>query len=234
MNVFDKIIKITRQLYPTGRAFKMPFDGYFESLSFGLAQSEMRAYNDSVSILDSLLPDSDRFTADDATDWERRLGIYTNTSVSLASRKLAILRKMAAPGSNPAKGNYKYIEQQLQAAGFDVYVYENRFFNYPSGYVTQNPADLYAGILSVAYHGDFQHGDVQSGYYINNIVANSIYNEVDICFNTGPDLKSTFFIGGSTLGSLANVPASRKLEFRQLILQLKQVQDKAILFIQYT
>jgi len=224
---------LTRQLYPTGYAFKMADNSYLEALHYGLLTSEIQAYEDAVSIFDSLLPDNNNFTTDDATDWERRLGLTYNPLATLADRKAAIIRKFRTPGVNPAKGHYLNLERELRLAGFDVYVYENIFPDYPTGYITQNPAVLNPAILSQAQHGDFQHGDVQSNY-LNNICVNHIDLTRDVVFNIGTSLKSTFFIGGDPLGSYASVPLVRKNEFRQLILRIKQVQTVGILFINYT
>lgn len=231
MSITDKILKLSRQLYPTGRAFKMPAGGYLESLHIALAVSEAQAYSDACAILYSLLPDNTNFTTDDATDWERRLGLITNSAVPLNTRMLAILRKLQAPGANPAKGHYLYIQSQLQAAGFNVYVHENINYLYPTGFSQNNPSTLNPLILTQVQHGDKQHG-IQNAF-INQIVANSIYNADDTYFNIGNNLRSTFFIGGSVLGTYATVPTAREPEFRQLILTLKQVQCVGYLFINY-
>lgn len=223
----DKILNLHQQLLPTGRAFRMRGD----RLKFytALSRIEAKAYEDAVSLMDSLMPDNPRFTSQDATDWERRLGLITNLSTPLVDREAAILRKMSFPQPN---GHYLFLQEQLQAAGFDVYVHENRFAAYPDGYETQNPATINPSILSEVEHGMFQHG--MQSHYLNNIVVNSIYNEQDVTFNIGNNLKFTFFIGGETLGDYANIDAEREQEFRQLILQIKQVRHVAILFINYT
>lgn len=234
MAVFDKIISLTRQLYPTGRAFKMPVDGYLEALHKGLGQSESRAWADAVSIFDNILPDNDNFTEQDATDWENRLGLITAEGVSLADRKLAIKRKINFPGAQPARQHYLFLQNQLQAAGFNVYVFENRFSDGMGGYTTQAPLDITAGVGSVgAQHGDFQHGDFQHGAYYNNIIANHIDEDIDIAFNVGLNLRSTFFIGDNPLGSFIIIDAKRKDEFRQLILKLKPAQTVGFLFVNY-
>lgn len=230
----EKIVSLTKQLYPTGRAFKMPKFGYLDKLHNALAESENQAYSDAVSILNSMLPDNDGFTADDATDWERRLGLITNESVSLADRKLAIIRKINHPGTIPARQNYLYLQGQLQAAGFDVYVYENRFPDGGGGYETYNPLTVSGGAGSFAYqHGDLQHGDFQHGAAFQNICVNHIDEAEDWLFNIGSNLKSTFFIGGTPIGTFANIDANRKREFRQLILKIKPVQTVAYLFVNY-
>jgi hypothetical protein len=236
MSLTDKILNLTRQLYPTGRAFKMPFDGYFEKLHKGLAESEVQAYSDAVAIHYSILPDNENFTTDDATDWERRLGLINNPSASLSDRKLAIKLKLNQPGINPAKSNYKYLESQLQAAGFSVYVYENRFPLYPDGYETQTPIEVSGdlSLLQPVQHGDFQHGDIQHGSVFTNKIVNHIDELKDLYFDLGGSYRASFFIGGSPLGSTATVPLIRKNEFRQLILKNKPVQNVGFLFIQYT
>lgn len=224
--MFDKIIQLTKQLYPTGRAFKMPFGGYLEKLHYGLAESEVQAYEDAISILNSILPDNDNFTVDDATDWERRLGLITNQSTSLADRKLAIIRKLQAPGKNPAKGHYLNLERELQTAGFDVYVFENIPAITPfafSGISTTTPIQ----------HGQGQHGQIVHGLTYTNKIANRINEDEDLYFNLGGSYKSTFFIADA-YGGLANVPLVRKDEFRQLILKIKQVQSIGFLYVNYT
>ncbi len=241
LSIEDKLLKLVRQFYPTGRAFKVPVDGTLEKLhrAFGITQAQ--AYTDAIAILNAVLPDNDGFTTDDAADWERRLGMITNTLVSLTDRKLAIIRKLNAPGVNPAKGHYLYLQDQLQKAGFNVYVYENIFPDYPTGYITQTPYDVVAAIsptdaatlLTKIQYGDFQYGDSQYGYRYNNIVANSIDENRDMAFNIGLNFRSTFFIGGNPIGSFANVDVARKIEFRQLILKTKPVQNIGYLFINY-
>lgn len=231
----DKILSLTRQLYPTGRAWKMPFDGVLEGLHKALSISEENAYNDAVSILYSILPDNDNFTIYDATDWEKRLGLITNPLTSLADRKLAIIRKLNQPGAAKAKSNWRYLQEQLQAAGFDVYVYENRFNDYPDGYITKTPFQFSgsSGFFTGNQHGDYQHGDIQHGGRFKGFVANDIDETIDLKFIINPNLRSTFFIGGSTAGSFASVDVNRKNEFRQLILKLKPTQTVGFLLINY-
>lgn len=259
-NTNEKILTLTKQLVPTGRAWKMPEGGYHEALHIGLDISQAQAYDDALTILKSMLPDNDDFTEDDATDWERRLGITSSSLTYLEDRKDAILRKLAFPGMNPAKGHYGYIESQLQDAGFNVYVYENLFpVYYPDGYESVSPLDILADVdtarmgmrnlgminmgnkisyyseyLVLAQLGRFQLGNINLNQWVwANKVVNHLEEERDLKFNHTTNYAATFFIGGSTLGSFANVPTSRKNEFRQLILKLKQAQCCAFLYINY-
>ena len=230
----EKIKILGRQLFPTGRAFKMPFSGEFEKMMSALAASEARAVADAKAIRSSLLPDNDDFTAADATDWERRLGLITNSDVLLADRKLAISRKMNHPGDIPARQSYRFLERELRAAGFDVWVYENRFPYGDGTYYTKNPSDL--GIFGSQY-GQFRYGQRQYGGAFSDKVVNYIDESLDLPFSIGSNFRCTFFVGGFAYGDyngeIGYVDSDRKDEFRQLILKIKPVQTVGLLFITY-
>ncbi len=235
MSVLSKIQSLSKQLLPTGRAFKVPKDSYFQKLIDGLAESEQRAYDDALSILNSAIPDNDNFTADDATDWERRLGLITGDGVSLADRKLAILRKYNHPGEIKARQHYLFLQKQLRDAGFDVYVHENRFPYGDGSYYTLTPLDidpLYPTLAS-QYSSFVQYGQVQYGGSFGNKIVNFISESLDNAFLVGSTYRASFFIGGPYLGNYADVPLNRKDEFRQLILRTKPVQTVGFLFINY-
>lgn len=232
MVIFEKIFKLIRQLLPTGRAFRMPSSGDLDKLFKGLAKSDERAIQAAKSVLDSVLPDNDNFTEEDATINEKRYGLI-NSTATLEERKLALLRKIAHPGDIRPRQHYLYIQDQLQAAGFDVYVHEN-LFSYGDGtYASYTPEEI--GVLfQEIQHGDFQHGDFQHGGLKETRVVNYVEEYYDSVFNIGGSLRFTFFIGGAYVGMFANVPLVRKKEFRQLILKLKPAHTVAYLFINYT
>lgn len=233
--ISDNLKKLTQQLYPTGRAWKMPLQGVLDKLHTALSISEEQAYNDAVAIKFSILPDNANFTIDDARQWEVRLGLVSNESLDLETRKGNILRKYNQPGSVKARSNWRYLEKQLRAAGFDVYVYENRFPDYPNGYITMTPFELTgdSSFVTSVQHGDFQHGDYQHGGIYTKFVANHIDEARDWQFDI-TNLRQTFFVGGTYAGDFASVPASRKDEFRQLILTIKPVHTIGFLLITYS
>lgn len=213
----------------------MPASGWLESLSYALSLSENKAYVDALGFLNSLLPDNENFTALDCADWERRLGLIFNPLATLPDRKAAIRRKYNHPGTIPARQHYLYIQDQLRAAGFDVYVFENRIPDGMGGYNTTDPITLAGsgGVVETQHGGTLQHGDAQHGGQWGNLVVNSLDVQVDQRFDVGANLRSTFFIGGTPLGTYAYVPTVRLLEFRQLILKLKPAHTVAYLFIIY-
>jgi hypothetical protein len=218
----SKILKATKQLYPTGRSWLLNKDTVFEKLHDGLSYSESRAVEDCTSILDSILPDNDNFSEDDATSWERALGLFDGLALTLDERKAIILRKMQHPGNIPARQHYLYLQGQLQAAGFDVYVHENLSGAY-------NPVP--------SLYGNF--------YYDGNVYGNNspavpiIANYTDASrenYSVGgvDNLVFTFFIGGQIFPNSTSVPASREREFRELILKIKPAQSVGFLLINYT
>ena len=225
------MLNLTTRLLPTGRAFKVPFDSLQKGVYRGLAQSEADWTTEATGILDEVLADNDNFTEEDAATWERRLAIRANSGTSLADRKAAILRKYASPGDIPARQHYLYLERELQAAGFDVYVHENRQPDGLGGYETI-PIEAVIGNQL----GTFQLGQQQLGPGLGNLdlIANYIDETEDQNFVLAADLRATFFIGDATLGDLAAVQANRKDEFRELVLKVKPLQTVGILLVTYT
>jgi hypothetical protein len=236
--MLDKLMALVGQLYPKGRAFKIVVAGYRESLHRAISSRKEVLYADMVSTFDSVIPDNPNFSADDATAWEKRLGLITDISVDLEDRKAAIIRKMNYPGEYAARGHYLFLQEQLRKAKFNVFIYENRFDNGLGGYFTKDPLAI-GGAGVVNQHGDFQHGDAQHGSYFGKLVVNYLEPELDASFDIGYNLRSTFFIGGEAIdptdymGEMADVPANRELEFRQLILRLKPTQTVGLLFVNY-
>ena len=257
MSTENKFHKLNLQLYPTGRAFVVSEDSDREKFDEGLMASEVRFYDESMSILDEILPDNDNFTAEMATAWEQRLGLITNSSVSLADRKAAIIRKMNHPGDIPARQSWDYLEQSLQLAGFNVYVYDNmngttisdilsplsgtgqqgdgQQGDFQQG-TTAGSLPTFFTCVTVGQQGDGQQGDFQQGgettCYYNDKIINHIAWEDDLYFPIS-SWNSVFYIGGPTLGSFAEVPTARREEFRQIVLRIKPVHTVAMNLINY-
>jgi hypothetical protein len=232
MTIQEKILTLTRQLYPRGRAFWMPKGGFFEKMHEGLSLSEARAYQDALSVLDSAIPDNDNFTAEDATQWERRLGLITNPAVLLSNRKLAITQKMAHPGDIYGRQHYLFLERELRSAGFNVYVHENIFDDGMGGFEARTPEEVTGDTFLTSEHGVIEHGDPEHDAVIYPIIANNLDSDLDSTFEFG-NLRATFFIGGETVGVYADVDSNRQVEFRQIILRVKPTHMVGFLLINY-
>ncbi len=233
----DKLLAFAKQMYPKGRAFKMPFGGVNERLHKVFALSEARVIDFYRGILDSMIPDNDNFDEDDATQVERYLGIITNTSIPLADRVLAIIDKMNYPGTILTRQTATYMQYRLQQAGFDLYVYENRFDDGMGGYVTQTPGDIFGYPLGYAELNMFELGevDLNSAWSDSGItlIANSLVESEDEVFVIGDNYRSTFFISGSPITDTPNISIDRKNELRQLILKIKPAQTVGFININY-
>src|SRR6185437_3707536 len=261
----DTLLWLSSILYPKGRAFKMPvgnakllidedgvedivtedgttsiidstLNGNLARLHAALALSEDQAFQDALSVLNDILPDNNNFTIDDANDWYRRLGIFNSGFVTLSDMKAAISQKMAYPGTVAPRQAHDYLQDQLQAAGFNVFVYENIFSDGHGGFMAVAPSSV-VGTGNLKAESDFcQSGQIQSGQTSADnitIIANNIDETKDQPFNFGSNYRSTFFIAGNTISTFATVVAGRHDEFRQLILQIKPQQTIGFLFINY-
>jgi len=234
MATTDKIKNLFKQLFPTGRGFAVPKDGDKEKLVEATADELAQVFDDAISIFDSILPDNDNFTADDATRWEERLGLITGESISLDDRKEAIKAKMNHPGTILARQSADYMQDQIQDAGFPtVFVFENKF---PDGYdfTTMYPSEFDVSGLVEFQHGDFDHGDQEHGDFWGDIIVNHIDFLKDQSFPIPASLKGTFIISAGTVGDFTLVEEARRDELRQLILKTKPAESIGFLFITYT
>ena len=138
----DILNDLSIQLYPTGRAWYRPENGVFDKFHEAINVSFVNLIDASNLFLDSVFPDNENFTVLDAALWEYRLGLITNENNSLDLRKKAIARKLGHPNNIKARQHPLFIQNQLQLAGFDVWVHENTI-------PYQTPGDI--AILTVTH-----------------------------------------------------------------------------------
>lgn len=209
--------------------------GYLYRLHRALNLEYARLYNAATGMLYALLPDNEFFTLDDARAWYRRWGMYDSGSVSLTDMMAAIRQRASWPVTPLNKQNYLFIQEQLRAAGFDVYVYPNRFPDGMGGYVAKTPAEVLGTPIGRAVLGNFDLGQLNLAASYAEAGITTIINYLEEDKEVGYVIhnESSFFIAGATITTLANVPAPRKIEFRQLILRLKAQEMAAFLFVNF-
>ncbi len=233
VNQTDIQISLTRQLYPTGRAFYILENSQYEKLHKGFNVAMIRFIEDIKLLIDKSIPDNSNFEEQDANLWENRLGLTIDPSTELENRKLAIKRKMSYPSNIKARQHPKFIEWQLQQAGFEVFVHENIFFE--NGKYTHKTPDEVLGLnKAITQHGnDLQHGSgVQHGAENFDIIANRDEKET-YRIGGNQNLWATFFISGQNLSETATVPQNREREFRELVLKLKPAHTVAYLILKF-
>lgn len=220
-----------------------------------------QAYTDAIGIQNTTLPDNSEFDEQDATNWERALLLPSNIT-DLELRKQRIERQLYYPAGIVERSHYKFIEEQIRAAGFDVYIIENRFWN-GSAFEIVDPdligtQDVELGIIEL---GNFELGGEIAGVNYTEIIANFVDSAEDANYFSAPptnplelgdlelgvselgggnatlprekQLQASFFIGGSSFPSIVDVDINRKDEFRQLVLKLKPLQTLCFAYINY-
>ena len=254
MSKLEKILKLTKQLYPKGAAFNYNLNSFWYKLHKGLAQTESTLFEETEGVLDHILPDNDNFNEFDATIWEKRLGLITNALTPLADRKAAIITKLNHPGIYPALQSIDHLENVLRGAGFDVYCFQNLDEQTPEEVLFDvleggemgddsemgdvemiDPVEYYPDFFSSFEMGDdAEMGDVEmNGFSFNQLVVNNIDEIKDSSFDYYSNLRQTFFVCGNPFGTIADVSNSRKDEFRQLILRTKPVESVGFLLVNY-
>lgn len=227
-----------------------------DKLNIAKLRSWDRLYADIKKILDQKYPDNSNFDELDTENWERVFGLTPSSTMTIEERNEVILARQSY-SKVKERQTAEYIEDQLQANGFDVYVHENRFEATP--YITQcGPSQC--GFSQCGGTNDpvypYVAKEPETGW--EEICANSLDPAVDATiFDATPgtqcgvaqcgssicaspiqedretQLSYSFFIGGETYPNLADVPESRKNEFRELILKLKPAHLVAWLYINY-
>jgi len=127
----ENVRRLIQQLYPTGRAWQGKDDS--------LRERDVKA--DSISdyiyeletFIATILPDNDMFNNNDATNWERRIGLdYDPETLTLDERKAEIIRKLSFPGGFKHTLTLDFLEYQLRASSFDIHVYPNLGLTQPA------------------------------------------------------------------------------------------------------
>ena len=194
------------------------------------------AWTAARGVSDAQLPDNLNFTLDDCNDWYRRLGIY-NSGLLTRSQMIAGITQWWNHNNPPINcQNYLYIQNQLQLAGFNVNVYENRF---PLGgtYITKTISEVLGEPVGNSVYGGIVYGEAVYGgtYSLDGVTicANYLEDASDASVVV-TNWRSTFYIADpSGITTFATIPAARHIEFRQLLIKLKPIHTIGILFVNY-
>lgn len=235
MTKIDQIHKILKQLQPRGRAFEVKKGTNIDRLFSVFATMIGGHANDVESILNEILPDNPYWTPEICAKWEKRLGmVVQSNAVPVADRIQSIFRKYNHPSTILARQSVDYMQNELQLAGFPVFVHENIPRSYPQNFVGSNVTGIAVTSATTEHSPDIVHGNVTFGSLWENVVANHIDESRDAWFDVGSNTSDIFYIGGQNIGDFQTIDINRKNEFRQLILKLKPVTNTAILFINYS
>lgn len=228
--------KMVALLYPTGRAWNLPEGGSYRAFHAGINLSLVQSALDAAGTLDATFPDNVNFDSGDADLWEYRYGIPYNPALTLTQRMNNIYQAMAFPQNVLGRQSPSYIEAMLQAAGFNVHVHQNIFFDGFGELYQKTPADILGTVVSttqlrfIAVQTQLG-AQTQLGGASYQFIANE---EKPESYSTGGVLWPTFFIAGDEINEIATIPRTRLTEFRRLVLKLKPAHTVAFLLINFT
>lgn len=231
---FGKLFKLINDLYPTGKAFVIPALSNRYKFYTAVANFFNDVYLDITALTSQILSDNENFDAQDAARWESILGLQRNSVLSLEQRRQAILRKYTSPRNVTGRSAAVFLEQQLQLAGFNVFVHENRFDD-GSGGIESRSFEQVVGVQNSAVYADSStYGSRTYGQTNRQLIVNSLESSIDNQHPLFGNNNRTFFIGAQTVGQFVSLPATREQEFRELVLTIKPVNSIAYSLINYT
>lgn len=221
-----------QHLLPTGAAWRITIQKTLRKFFEGLtgAPADAREFIDGV--YEQLAPE----TTDELAEWERQFGL--DGTGDEATRRTALSAAWQATGGQSPR----YLQDILQAAGFDVYVHE-WWSAGPPIWVARDPRDY----ADPALVGEVQCGEVvaQCGEDLAEcsdlLAADADYlvND-DLSRRAPPPLPSDperwqhfFYVGGETFPDTATVPSERRAEFRRMLLKYKPTHLWIVLRIEY-
>lgn len=229
------------RLFPRAEAWRIAIGSWLRKLLDGFASLPAAARIFIDRVYEQLAPGS--VDAENLADWERQFGINF-PSASETDRRLAIAAKWAATGGQSPQ----YIEDTLQAAGFNVYVHEwwvppneaPRTARDPRDYANQPLIGQYQCIPD----SETQHEctDVPNGPQctewlmneVNYIVNDNLTPIAPPPIPSDPDRWRFFiYIGAETFPNFAEVSMFRRDEFRELLLTICPAQQWIVTLVDY-
>ena len=224
------------QLYPTGRAWRIYSENNIGKIHEAINETFLDLREEGFALINSVIPDNPYFTNEDCLFWEGKLGIISNSNLTIEQRRNIILNKLSFPRNIKARQSMKYIEKQLHLNGFtEVRVYANIFYNPNGTHYYMSPQQLSQQAAMVVQHGgNTQHSNsTQHGDANVEVIANSV-NDENYSIGGNENLWATFFIASPiSVTEKGFVPNSRKKEFKELVLKLKPANTVAFTLINY-
>lgn len=227
-----KLLRTLSHLLPRARAFRLLVGKQLRQLVEGLAEEPdaIRGFHDDV--YDDLFPATTR----ELERWETQFALQVADTEADRRQNLAAAWQ-AQGGQSP-----KYLQDVVQAAGFDLYVHE-WWSSGPDPYVARDPRN---------YTEDPLIGTVQCGEPLaqcgetsalcNNFLANyTFYLVNDTLLPIAPPPVPSdpvywpyfLYFGGATFGDPATVPLSRRDELEQLLLRICPAQQWIVLIVTF-
>lgn len=232
MSLFQTI----KALLPNAAAWRIVTDKALRRLLLGLSE----APDEAREAADEVFLDTFPATTRQLSAWERQFGLRGVGLVEDRIRALEVAWK-ASGGQSP-----RYIQDILQAAGFDLYVHE-WWASGPGPYVAHDPRDYtdssrtgsfqcFDGLEApecfdgpgAPYCNDFLAGN--PGYLVNLDLTPRAPPPIPSDPNTWPFFV---YIGAETFPDRVEIPGWRRAELEDLVLRLKPAQQWVVMLVDY-
>ena len=213
------ILKLTKQLFPTGRAFRIPSGGTFEKLLEGIALSEQRLVDTTLGLLNRIMADNIYFSLEDCADWEKRFAMGDNSAMYFDDRKSLIYRKYRYPGNVITRSSLLYIQHELQNAGFNVYL-KDKVTSSQNFSFSQHEIDGEMGL-------DTEH----NAYGVYSDILANYPTQIELFPLDG--LTQFVRVEGLRAWQQAEVPKESEISLKRLLLILKPVEVIFLLNVRY-
>lgn len=228
----EATFRALRILLPDARAWRLAKNSAIRRLMRGLAETPTHARGFVDGIFGDLFPVSTRVPE----LWEAQFGLVAGTDDATRRKQIDAAWK-ATGGQSP-----RYIQDVIQAAGFDVYVHE-WWVPGSTPRVARDPRSYtHVPLIGTVQCGEPTARCGESSARCNRFLA----NETDYIVNKNltnvapPPVPSDptrwpFFVyfGAETFPSRASVPAARRDEFERLLLKLRPQQQWLVTLIDY-
>lgn len=240
-------LSIFRHLLPRAEAWRLALESKIQKLFLGLTgiPTNLREFIDNVYL--DLFPATTRGLA----EWEHQFGLFVRGTE--ATRRQALTGAWQATGGQSPR----YLQDVLQASGFDLYVHE-WWSSGPDPWVARDPrdhtnqpligtvqcADTAAAMVAgdrLAVCGETTWGNPNGppcdGFLVNEthyLVNENLTRRPPPPVPDDPAYWPFFvYIGAETFPDIATIPAERRFELEQLLLQLFPTEQWIVLLIDF-
>jgi uncharacterized protein YmfQ (DUF2313 family) len=230
---YNVISRTIRHLLPNGRAWRATLDKPLRRFFAGLGDSliDFRANFDAVA--EDLYPATTRILS----EYEEQFGLYPSTLSTQERRDRIDAAWKARGGQSP-----RYIQDTLQAAGFNVFVHN---WWQPGTTNARDPFDVLGDSTTTSGFNVVSDGTIAftnnpnavtgaanapNGYLLVNLPTSTEYL---IPTNSGL-WPYIIYIGGDVWGNRASIPSARRDEFETLCLKICPLQLWIGVIVEYS
>lgn len=234
-----------KHLLPTGRAWTITVNKnlrkFFEAISPETDKPK--------DFADNIFLDAFPISTRELAAWEAQFGL-ANNRLSVAQRRT----RLAAAWTDVGGQSPAYIQDQLRANGFDVYVHEwwepgtEPAVGVHGSPTVRNPLTVLNQSYTLTIPGvdcgeplaECGEEFAECGNYVGGVgypLVNKFVYDSDIVGYTVPNDATKWpyfmYVGGPNFGDVATVPATRRFEFEALLLKIRPAQLWIGLIVRY-